>query len=265
MTRSVHRRTLGVGLTVLALSLAACSDDAAEPAPDAPESPAADAPESPDPEDTDPSEPDPVTSDNGAVEADRQLAERAILRLDDFPPGWQERVTQDEADEESQARIAECAGYSFEALYGGGEQADSPTFVSPQDQEVRSSATVHATDDQAARRHGAITDPGTIDCIADEMGRAAALAGVQEGFEVLDLEINRLSTSEFGNETYGYRIMVELSSRGMTVPVYFDIVGVRVGRVGVTVQASSTFSPYFIQDLEDHVETVVSRIGRDVG
>jgi hypothetical protein len=256
MTRRGHL-ALAVLLTVIALSLVACSDDdAADPAQAAPESPT--------PDEVDPSEPGPVARDDAQMEADRQIAERANLRLDDFPPGWQERVMDDEEDEEGQARIAECAGYAVEELYGGvRERADSPTFVSSQDQEISSSVTVFPTDQEAGRRFDAITDPGTIDCIADEMRGMIALEAAREGLEVLGLEINRLSTSNFGDETFGYRIVVELSSRGMSVSGYFDVVGVRVGRAGATVQAFSMFGPFFIQDLEGYVETVVSRIDID--
>ncbi|MDZ7677062.1 MAG: hypothetical protein U5K29_00760 [Acidimicrobiales bacterium] len=255
---------LGALFTVLALSLIACSDDdAADPAADAPESPAADASESPDPDEVDSSESGPAERDDSDVEADRQIAERAVLRLDDFPPGWQEQVQQDEDDEALQAGIAECAGYDFEELYGGGERAASPTFVSSQDEEITSSVTVFPTEEAASRRYDAKTAPATIDCVGDAMRSVLRLEGAGEGIEVLNVEINRLSTSALGDQTYGFRVTLELRAQGMTLPVYLDVVGVRVGRVGASVTAMSTFSPYFTSDLEGYVETVVSRIDLD--
>src|SRR5919106_1445677 len=59
----------------------------------------------------------PHANDDPRTEAERQAdedaAEAMLPTLDDFPPSWQEDVTEDEADEqdeELEAELAECLG-----------------------------------------------------------------------------------------------------------------------------------------------------------
>ena len=99
-----------------------------------------------------PSADSPQAVSNVSEEEAREVAEKVLLRLKDFPVGWSQ-LPPEEDDEDPELDLPEECKTFFEQEIplGAIVDIDSPEFEGPDDEEVDSGATVYA-DAEAARQ-----------------------------------------------------------------------------------------------------------------
>lgn len=208
-------------------------------------------------------EPDPAEEQ---ARIDQEAVEAAQLRAADLDGEWEERPATEAEIPESQRRIADCLGEDPEVLYPTDEpQSKSPTFTSPEDQEVSSEVDVAPTLDAASARFDALTSRRAGDCIGAELQRYLEEDDPFQGQPVAvgDVTIDRLPVDDVGEESTAFRVSVPLAAGGNEVAVHLDYVLARAGRALISVRASSLFEPFPADELQQLAGRVVDRIDDD--
>lgn len=195
---------------------------------------------------------------------DQAIAEAGLLELSDFPAGWEEQPADEEDidDTESKQRIADCIGVEYDRIYGDDDEAESPTFTSPEGAEVSNSAGVEASEDEAVFVFETLSSDDAIGCISEEFQSFIAETAATEGVEIGEASLNRVSPPDVGDASAAYRVTLPVEAQGQSVDVFVDIVVARVGRGGVTVQALNLFEPFDSGQLAKYTEIAVERLGQ---
>lgn len=199
---------------------------------------------------------------------DEALAAMASFQRDDFPETWTEAPadpSDDEDDDAQHAAMAECLGEDVETLYPDDEvEVTSPTFTSPDDQDVESSVSVDDSADEAEFRFATLTSPEAISCIGQTLeAKLAEDGGFGAGVEVEGFSIDPLEFTSVGDDSAAYRTTISITAEGSSIDVYLDIVLARIGRVLFSGQVTSVGSPFPTADFEGIVTTAVDRIDED--
>lgn len=206
--------------------------------------------------------------DGGSAE-DQKIAENALLTLSDFPSGWQQKPAEEDEDEddeeeEQQREIAECLGADYDDLYGndGGGEADSPTFLGPDEEEISNSVGVSDSESRVTENYELLTSDKGVDCLTGTLADAMEKAIKDGGEAELDGEVtaNRMSFGSYGDATTAFRVTVPVAAEGFSAEVYVDFVVVRIGRAIVTVNAVSLFDPFDSDTLADFTELAAERL-----
>lgn len=195
---------------------------------------------------------------------DQAIAEAGLLELSDFPAGWEEQPPEEEDvdDTESKQRIADCIGVDYDRIYGDENEAESPTFASPDGAEVSNSAGVEASEDEAVFVFETLSSDDAIGCISEEFQSFIAETAATEGVEIGEASLNRVSPPDVGDASAAYRVTLPVEAQGQSVDVFVDIVVARVGRGGVTVQALNLFEPFDSGQLAEYAGIAVERLGQ---
>ena len=107
------------------------------------------------------------------LEADQELAEGAVLTINDMPEGFEEDPQDegdeaDEGDDEFDQALADCLGVTVAELDDDDEpHASSPDFVNARDDEASSEVVVYATEEEAAEEIALFQDPASQQCVVD--------------------------------------------------------------------------------------------------
>ena len=214
-------------LLSLALAAGCASNSEGEPSPPgdgaAPATSSADSPQ--------------TVSDISEEEA-REVAEKVLLRLKDFPVGWSQ-LPPDEDDEDLQLDLPpECQAFMDQEEWPGTlVNIDSPEFEGPDEEEVDSSVTIYV-DAEAA--HQAYADGKTaIDLCREPIGAALAQY-LQEtlraeypdaNIEVVASTWEWLSFPPYGDESAALRWSLTMNVGSKSVVLYSDLIDWRVGRI----------------------------------
>ena len=201
--------------------------------------------------------------------ADQQLADDAVLKLTDLPPGWESAPADDETNnDELSAELAECLDVDPTFFDSSNPTAESPTFTSAQDEQITSEVAVTASAEDAIERVEILRREDTPGCYAtairhlleQSIENPADGDEVPEGLELGDPTFNPMSFAALGDDTVAFRATIPVSAQGFDVEVYIDFVAVRVGRVGTTMTFQSQFSPFDTAEEERLTRIVVDRI-----
>ena len=197
---------------------------------------------------------------------DLAIAESAVLMIEDFPPGWEEGPVESPSDDpEIEAGIAECLDVPVDELYPDNPQATSPTFISPQDEEVSSHVAVTPSPEDAQRAFERLSGDGVPGCYAQAaevllMQSMLSSDDVPEGLDVGEVTFNRLSTDQIGDESIAFRTTVPFEYQGFESQVELDIVLARVGRVGINMSFQSAGTSFDSEEARQLTEAVVARV-----
>lgn len=201
--------------------------------------------------------------------ADEAAAESMLLTLSDFPPGWESMpAEQAEPDERFVEQLAECLGVDESEIDPNDPEAQSPTFVSSDGDQVSSRVTFAPTVEDATDAIALKRLEGANECYAENLLTVIedSLANPDEGgetpdnFEVGEPTVNELSFDALGDETLASRITLPVEVEGFSAEVYFDVVNVRVGRVSVTTMFQSVLTPFDIEESLRLTGVVVDRV-----
>lgn len=256
--------TIAVGLSMVVGLTAACGDDSKPSGSE--DTRAADGGDT-----AAPPGDDPRTSAERT--ADQEAAKAIVLTLDDLEAGWESTPPDEETDndKEMKADLADCLGIDPDVMDPDNPSADSPDFTSPNDEEVSASVSYTPSIEAAEQAVELLRDEDLPSCFAQALKTAIMdnLLNPPEGeappddLEVGEPTFNPISFGDLGDETVAYRATIPLSSSGIDVDVYFDIVAVRVGRVGIEATFQSTFSPFSTDEAERLVEVMIDRVPAD--
>lgn len=190
------------------------------------------------------------------VAADRAAASAAILRLTDFPEGWQETVHGDSRSApDVNADLADCVGVSRGVL----AMSDNPTNVdSPDFGETAGDATVQssigfvrsvAKAEQALAVFARAELPG---CLAAAMEKSLDFSlthpptgqTIPSDLSFGEVEVSRLSFADVADDTAALRVTVPIVVSAGTVNQYLDMVVLRIGRAAASLTLSQTDEPF---------------------
>jgi hypothetical protein len=262
------RRFVVVASAVLAL--AACGDsddDAAETTP--PPAASTSAPS------TSPSSTTIATTTTPTV-SDGELAQSALLTVDDMPTGWTESPNDDDDAEDAKniQRISECSGLDA-TLIGDGvlgdTKAKSPEFESP-DLAASVKQTLGLAPDEATAVAAitAIGDDAVAPCYEEAM-RASfqeatvttdPAASLPEGMTLTDISMDRIDPpmTVGADDAVWYSATATVDYQGQAVEIYLDLVFTRTGRVLSQVEFDGTTTPFPDELYEPTMTAVQTKI-----
>lgn len=191
---------------------------------------------------------------------DQQTLDAAILTLDDMPTGW-EQLPDDDDEDVDQEEIAECVGADADDLYDDEDPEADASFGSPDDSQLDVGWTIAATVDRAEFGFETLTSDKALTCLRDVL--VDAIEDNDEGIEVGDVTLNRMSFPRFGDDSTAMRVTVPMTTQGMSVDVFFDAVFVRVGRATGTVTYLSVFTPADAAEVEGYVQETIDKLDAD--
>jgi hypothetical protein len=158
--------------------------------------------------------------------ADRRAANQAVMRLADFPSGWQQE------DNSAVSEPPPCPGVR-EAREAATARGEASTF-SDGDSTSTTNVTYTYADEQAAKRAFDVwSSRATRLCLGRETGRRVREASGPggQGFATVGrVSTSRLAVEPLGDDRAAARVTVPLSAPGIDVDISADFVFVRVGR-----------------------------------
>lgn len=196
------------------------------------------------------------------VEADKAVAEAALLTLQDFPAGW-EAAPPDEGDEDdrsSREDIADCVGVDYDQLYDEENvEANSPTFTAENDNEVEHKVSLAADEADMVEVFEIAGSAKFLECAGQSVKDAIADAA-EDGVSFGDVTVNQLSVGSFGDETLAYRVTVPVEAEGLSFDLKLETAIVRVGRGQVNITTTSLFSEVPTSELAGYVDVATKRL-----
>jgi hypothetical protein len=186
-----------------------------------------------------------------ATRDERAIAESILLTVNDFPTGWAEETQSDEESPFDRCDPDKAPGNLGEAETG--DFSDGSDFTLSESVAVfETSAQVGFAIDrveEVAQCFVEVVDDGDAD-------NAEA--------EFTDPSFSQLSFPAKGDRSEAYRLKFRVQLRGQSGfgtqgDVFFDLVFVRVGRVGVAIYAFDTFSAPDPDIWERYVDIAVER------
>lgn len=243
------RRIFAVLSSVLLLT-AACGNDSSE---DTSEEPS--------------EEPSSSTDDtrSDTFDADLEVAEAAVLNLDDLPVGWSSKARDDDDDDDDEfdQEIADCLGVPVEEVADSGHpKAESETFVGEDDTEVEAEIVMAPTVEEAIADFEQATSDEFLQCIREVLPAVIESAAAEEGgeFELGEASVGPLRVEETGDRSGALRLTIAIEAEGMSVDAYFDILFAQVGRATMQLSAASIFAPADVESSQALLATMVDRI-----
>ena len=205
------------------------------------------------------------------VAADRAAAERAVLRLGDFPPGWQaEPPDSTPEDPELTSRLAGCLRVDLSLFEDVGDKAsaDAPDFESPDQQQVSNSVGLAPSAAKAQELFAIFERPELRDCLKTVLSQSiqAELRRPKPGRQlppdltVGEVTVNPVSFPTFGDRTVSFRVNVPFRAAGEQLTAYTDLAVAMRGRA-LTLLSFTDFGSAFPTDLAQRfTRTVVDRL-----
>ncbi len=216
-------------------------------------------------------EPERATTTTQNVAADRAVAEQAVLKLSDFPPGWQAKPHEESPDDPDLSRqLSECLRVDLSLLEGKANDAstDSPDFESPDEEEVGSSVGLAPTSTKAQELFAIFERPETPGCLTKAVSQSIETAlkkpkpgqEIPAGVTVGQVSINRVSFPTIGDRTVAFRVTVPVRALGLALSVYADLVVALRGRAAALLSFTDFGSPFSTDQAQRFTKTVVDRL-----
>ena len=199
------------------------------------------------------------------LEADQELADGAVLTIDDVPPGFEEQPADDDDDDDSNDELdqslAECLGTTVADLDGGEDEPQaSATFATQGNEEVESEVIVYATEDEVSDDLELLKDPASQGCFADFLTESLAGSG---DAEVGEVTVEDLGVEDLGEDAVGLGITVPFTVEGGERVLYLDFVLIQQGRTEISMGYQAFDVPFDVGLAYDLADTVVGRVPAD--
>ena len=245
------RRTAIASIAVVAL--VACSESGDDTAGTTAPAAATDAPSTSAPPTT-------AVATTAPTLTDGELAQSALLTLDDMPSGWTESPTDDDDEQDAQTiqRISDCSGLDA-ALIGdevlGESQAKSPELESPDELASVKHTLGFAVDEATAiAAMTEIGDDALAPCYEEAMRTTFEEAAVTtdpddslpEGMTLADIAMERIDpkVTVDADEAVWYTATATLDFQGQQIEIYLDLLFSRTGRVLSQLEFDGTTTPF---------------------
>ena len=178
---------------------------------------------------------------NPITDRDARLGRAGLVRPADVPgftAGPHSTKAELDAIEARQRTIPECATFAA-ARRDGERQQRSPRFKRQQVASVDSSTDIYPDTSAIAAQLELYRNPTIIDClrvlytalIAERLGTTAT---------VDQLDVSPIAVENVGDGQFGFRVSVTISKSGKSQTILSDIVGVQVGRVGLSLNVGGS-------------------------
>jgi hypothetical protein len=200
-----------------------------------------------------------TTGPDGALAADRRLADAAIIRPEDLPgftatprTGAGEAELQDLAD-----GVPGCE-FLVAGRRDGRVRVRSPRFS--QDQvRIAEDVSVYATPAALAAQIELYRNPGIIGCL-QAVYQKVLPTRLPAGSTVQDVSVSPIAVENAGDAQFGFRLSVTFTEDGRPQTGLSDIVGVSVGRVGVSLNVDAPLTADLAQVETTLVPLLVHRV-----
>jgi hypothetical protein len=204
---------------------------------------------------------------SGGPPADIALAQAAVLKLADFPKGWQATPAAT-ASGNADVQLAKCLNVSVGALNNNGQgKYDSPVFSAPSNGpsiSVSSSVRYASAAAKAQAAFALFSDPRVPGClnteIANGLKHPSSGATIPAGVTVGTPSVNTLPLPTFGDQSIGYRVLVPIHASGVTITITDDLVIAVKGRAGLEMNFQTSGAPFTTADEQRYTRLVVSRL-----
>jgi hypothetical protein len=179
---------------------------------------------------------------------DTTIAQRAQLRLGDFPDGWREHYDPDH-------QPANCKGIRGPRAAASG-RAMSPNFRLGDYPAATSAVYVYADEAKAGDMLATMSARRTLLCLAKKLKQR--LLRSNRRLEVGEPSIARVRVQAVGDERKGGRVTLPVTAEGVDVDLVADYIFVRVGRGVALLALADTFSA-FEKNLRNHLTATLTR------
>jgi len=159
--------------------------------------------------------PDPTTN----RQADRAIADAALIRLDDFRAGWKARPAP------TPTRSGDCRSERDTSAV----EARSPEFVFPAEVKVVELVAVYPSEADAERTLARQVSDAQVACNADALQRAVRRQ-IPSDATVGEVTAARIEVQSAGEQIAAYRFTIPLSRGDASADYHNERVVVRVGR-----------------------------------
>jgi hypothetical protein len=216
----------------------------------------------------------PVSLEDTRTEAqladDRAAAGRALLVLDDFPPGWTAEPREEDIDDEApdlEVQMAECLEVDPALMGEAAVEVDSDTF-SFDGAEVESNVAILPTVAYADDTVAAFFKPQAQSCFEDVfrdvMEYTLANPGegevLPEGVSFGEIQLDDLDFPDVGEDSRAFRVSMPIRMGLLSIDLYYDLVFVRVGRAMGSVTFLDDTTPFGAELAEDLARTFAARL-----
>ena len=213
----------------------------------------------------DPSEKSSTTTEEKAerdLEGDQELADGAVLTIDDVPTGFAEKPEDDdEEDDAIDQSLAECLGITVAELNDGdAEPGESTTFGTEGGQEVSSEVVMYATEEEVTEDLELLKDPASQDCFAEALNQIFAADGE---VEIGEITIEDLGVEDLGEDAVGFGVAIPFAAESGERVLYLDLVAVQQGRAEISMAYQGFDVPFDVGLAYDLAATVVDRVPAD--
>jgi hypothetical protein len=201
------------------------------------------------------------SSSSKASASEFATAKQSLVQLSDFPAGWkaQGSVTtlsgQGGGLSTSQLhQLAGCLGVSVADINTNPPQADSPNFHDPAGSTtITDEVQVYPTAAQAENDYSTFSSPKTPGCLLQVLGtklHRQISSELAKGQTVGQLTASALSFPTYGDHSGDIQVVAPIVQRGVTIPLYIDLVVLVKDRSESTVISISPVpSPALLQQL----------------
>lgn len=209
--------------------------------------------------------------------SDAELAQSALLTIDDLPTGWTETPhdpADDADDAENMQRISDCSGLDANLIGDGvlgDSRAKSPDFDSPdQLASVKQTVGLAPDDATATAAIAAIGDDALPPCYEDAMrasfDEAATTTDPTEtlagGITLTDIAMTRVDppVAVTADEVVWYKAAASLDYQGEQLDIFLDLVFTRTGRVLSQLELDGTTTEFPADLLEPTITASQTKI-----
>jgi hypothetical protein len=192
--------------------------------------------------------------------SDAELAQSALLTIDDMPSGWTESPNDDDDEEDAETiqRISDCSGLDA-ALIGdevlGDSEAKSPEFQSPDELSSVKHTLGFAPDEATATAAmTAIGDDALAPCYEEAMRTTFEEAAVTtdpadslpEGMTLAGITMERIDppVTVGADDAVWYSATATLDFQGQQIEIYLDLLFSRTGRVLSQIEFDGTTTQF---------------------
>jgi hypothetical protein len=179
----------------------------------------------------------PTTVSDLGGSTDTNVADRINFSPADFPPEWSSSVGPDEGitTTSQDAQVAACAGAPDPA---SSAEKDVPSAdFSDQGMDVSSDVTIMKSQKLARQDLAAMTSPKALACFRWFYPSFAA-SSAPAGTQIHLVSVDPLSVATYGDGSFGFRVVMDVTSNGSTAVATID----EIGFVRGTLEVSGTFT-----------------------
>lgn len=170
--------------------------------------------------------------------ADFHLADGAVLRFEDLPPGWKVEIPRKGAD--ADRRLMACLGIEDTSvvLNDGGTDTEQ---LAAGDARVISTVTVYPTVEYAAEAFAPVHLPAFAGCY--EAGLEAELEAMAPLAPSVAAEVH-VEPADLGDEAAVLRAELVIAGEGLEHRTFLELTSVRIGRAVTSLALTNVAAPF---------------------